>query len=251
MLVKLKFHSPEIVLGMLLAVAIFAIGMVFSSHHPVDNNAPTNNNNKTETNRIVKPADERIADYTLALDLLTFVLAAATIGLGIITGAGIRNQSNETRILQRAYIVAEPYGIDTFTDGKQIIGYTGIRNAGRVPATELRWFSRLTPSNSGKWNETIPQTFEGCNILAPGTLMREGSKTALHEKIRDLTGGGGKFLYVWGEIEYLDGFGKRRRTQFCHRYNWARNREEPGRLPTRFRISRKYGRHHIHGNSAT
>lgn len=39
--------------------------------------------------------DERIADYTLALDLLTGVLAISTIGLWVVTYNGTRNQSRD------------------------------------------------------------------------------------------------------------------------------------------------------------
>jgi hypothetical protein len=68
------------------------------------------------------------------LAIATIFIAAFTIILACVA----RRQIKDTRILQRAYIVAEPYGIDTFTDGKRVVGYTGIRNAGRLPATELR-----------------------------------------------------------------------------------------------------------------
>jgi hypothetical protein len=81
--------------------------------------------------------------------------------------------------------------------------------------------------------------------------MREGSTSILLEDIQDVTGGDGQYLYVWGEIEYLDGFGERRCTWFCHRYHWARNRIKVEGTIIRYRISRKYGRHHIHGNNAT
>src|ERR1700747_1202620 len=82
--------------------------------------------------------------------IATGVIAKFTVTLARVG----RQQIEDTHILERAYIVAEPYGIDTFTDGKQIVGYTGIRNAGRMPATKLQWFSRLTLSDSGKWNGT-------------------------------------------------------------------------------------------------
>jgi hypothetical protein len=46
-----------------------------------------------------------------ALDVFTAVLAFATIGLGAISIYAIRNQSRETKVLQRAYLSVEPYGI--------------------------------------------------------------------------------------------------------------------------------------------
>jgi hypothetical protein len=42
MLIKLKFRFPEVFLGILLAVAIFAIGAAFSSQHAPKENAVSN-----------------------------------------------------------------------------------------------------------------------------------------------------------------------------------------------------------------
>jgi len=51
-----------------------------------------------------------------------------------------------------------------------------------------------------------------------------------------------RFLYVWGLVKYEDGFGKKRFTRFCHRYNVA--------AETDMRISAIDARHHEHGNDA-
>ena len=96
MLIKLRFRFPDIFLGILVAVAIFLIGMAFSgSHRPTNDNGPSNDQTGAKNKNVA--AEERLADYTLALDGLTLVLVVATIGLGIVSAIGIRNQSKETR----------------------------------------------------------------------------------------------------------------------------------------------------------
>ena len=56
-----------------------------------------------------------------------------------------------------------------------------------------------------------------------------------------------EFIYVWGRVTYLDGFGKRRFTNFCHRYNTgARKFAEGGR----YFIPEEDARYHDYGNGA-
>ena len=83
MRIKIKFYFPEIFLGMLLAVAIFAIGMAFSSQHPPNKNA-VNNGQKAAA----ASTEDFVFGYP-ALDVFTCVLAFATIGLGIISIWGL------------------------------------------------------------------------------------------------------------------------------------------------------------------
>jgi hypothetical protein len=57
-----------------------------------------------------------------------------------------------------------------------------------------------------------------------------------------------KFIYVWGRVTYLDGLsGKRRFTNFCHRYNAAR--KDP-QLGGGYLILKKRARYHDYGNDA-
>jgi hypothetical protein len=98
---KAKVSASRCFLGMLFAVAVFLIGMALSgSYRPANDNGPSNYQSETKDKDV--PAEERLADYTLALDGLTLVLVVATIGLGIVSYIGIRNQTKDTRVLQRA-----------------------------------------------------------------------------------------------------------------------------------------------------
>jgi hypothetical protein len=88
-----KISEGQFALGSLTVVAVWLF-VVLPFLHSTPANALT--------------AEERLADYTLWLErytaavaVVTFVLAAATIGLGMVTYWG--NQWRDTRILQRAY----------------------------------------------------------------------------------------------------------------------------------------------------
>ena len=76
--------------------------------------------------------DDPVAVYTL-------VLAISTIGLWLVTRRGMRNQSLEVRILQRAYISVEPGGISPAKPVTQCRPNIIIRNAGNLPARDVKW----------------------------------------------------------------------------------------------------------------
>jgi hypothetical protein len=99
-----RFRIPEIVLGALLAVAIFAIGTSVQIINPkndasetgsADSPAPisapkTTQETEAEVNR-------RIADYNRALDWLTFGLVVANIALWWVTWRSGVRQSRDMR----------------------------------------------------------------------------------------------------------------------------------------------------------
>ncbi len=93
MLIKLKFRFPDIVLGMLLAVAIFAIGAAISSqYHQHSNSGNYDRSKELKKEAPGAAAQDLILGYP-ALDVFTGVLAGATILLMIVTAAGIWNRA--------------------------------------------------------------------------------------------------------------------------------------------------------------
>jgi hypothetical protein len=248
MLIRLKFRFSEVFFGMLLAVAIFAMGAVFSSH-------------RGETNQAVArsgsiPVDDIIFGYP-AIDVFTAVLALATIGLmiativlGIITARGIRNQTLDTRILQRAYISAEPGGVSPFLPrdlaapptNQTFVGHAGFRNAGRLPARNVQWYMDAEYATNPNYEPVRFGELTGKNVISPGEAMTQGS---IERDIAERVG----YFFVWGKIVYDDGFGEERETIFCHRYNCRRL--ERGTNGGFFRIRSRYGRHHDKGNDAS
>jgi hypothetical protein len=115
----MRFRFPEIILGVFLTIAVFGIGFVFSSSQhspPATVQHQTQKTSDHETSKAL--TEERLADYTWWLAVLTGVLAVSTVGLWIATGLGVRAQMKDTRVLQRAYISVNPLGIARFTSGK-------------------------------------------------------------------------------------------------------------------------------------
>jgi hypothetical protein len=180
--------------------------------------------------------------------LFTFVLSLATIKLWIATLSGIRRQSNETKILQRAYIGAEPGGVSPFLPrdltaartSQTFVGHAAFRNAERLPARNVQWYIDAEYTTDANYEPIRFGQLTGNNVTSPGEAMTQGS---IEKDIPQDRG----YFFVWGKIIYDDGFGKERKTVFCHRYN-CRRLERDNDF---FSISSRYGRHHDKGNDAT
>jgi len=96
MLITLKFRFPEIVLGILLAVAIFATGMVVDSSRRQEQSVQKQKTEQSTAHIAAKnDAEETIAFYTKALAWFTAVLAVSTIGLWAVTWLAGRRQSRD------------------------------------------------------------------------------------------------------------------------------------------------------------
>jgi hypothetical protein len=248
-----QFGIPEIFFGMLLAILIFVLGVMFSSaQHPENNSAPNNSAHAAAEQQSAPVTYWKIFGVVLTpIDVFTGLLFVATVGLGIITVYGIKNQSRETRILQRAYISAEPGGISPFLPrdlaavptNKTYVGHVGFHNVGRLPARNARWYVDAEYSTNPDYE---PVRFGGLigdgNVISPGEAMTQGSIE------KDIPGRLGYF-FTWGKIVYDDGFGIERETVFCHRYNLRRL--ERAKNSGFFRIRARYGRHHDKYNNAT
>jgi hypothetical protein len=186
--------------------------------------------------------DIKLTDRYLAF--FTFWLAVATIGLGAVSVAGIRGQSKETRILQRAYLSANIGGISPFRtieerDAHIVVGHVDFINAGHLPARSVSCCVKIIQNENGEFADfpIADQDFFGNYVLPPGAVMRQGSDSIT------LTATG--YIYVWGRIKYLDGFGNQRTTDFCHRYPRIMLR----RLDGGYGIPTEFGRYHTVGNS--
>lgn len=166
--------------------------------------------------------EEIIAIGTAIIAVYTAVLA----GIG-------RNQSKETRILQRAYVSVEPDGIHAhhqgWGDGRigqkgplRSLAHVTIKNSGRLPARKIAWTIEHKFSDERYLDDFPFSTLKpiGEGTLPPSSKMRQGGHI--------INGGDGdeelrikpeRFLYVWGIVTYEDGFTTSRSTKFCHRYN--------------------------------
>jgi hypothetical protein len=104
-------------------------------------------------------------------------------------------------------------------------------------------FLELAANDSGEWS---PPPVDDKNLRPAGGLPIGISVT---------TGSHGipvpqpwtKYLYACGRVTYVDGFGKERFTNFCHRYNTEVRKSATGGLIV---ILKEYDRHHEYGNDA-
>ena len=152
------------------------------------------------------------------------ILALATVFLALYTGflAIIsRRQRKDTKILQRAYLTIRAAGIHMLQNRNEAVAHIEICNAGNLPATEVKWFIKHDFSWKGDWriDGIDARLVEGSgNVLAPHAKMRQGGDSIAvgPDALRHQEG---LYLYIWGAVTYRDGFRRKRKTTFCHRYN--------------------------------
>ena len=182
----------------------------------------------------------------LLLVYVTYQLVLSTNKLWQEARETAERQERTTKILERAYLSVELAGINPFrslqqTLGHVVLGHVDFHNAGRLPAREISCCVKMMQSdNDAEPIASFPiddQDFFGNFVLPAGGRMRHGSSSIQLTNAR--------FIYVWGCVRYLDGFGKRRFTKFCHRYPQIMLR----RLNNGFGIESGDGRYHTTGNS--
>jgi hypothetical protein len=172
--------------------------------------------------------------------LFTLTLWWSTRRLWRVTRDTLKHTKETTEIIQRAYLSVRAGGIRDTTDGP-LLAHVNFKNVGHLPASDFRWTIRLTPNDDGDW--VPPQIPDGdlrqAGVLPIATSIKRGSPGVAVPSER--------FLYAWGRVTYLDGFGNRRFANFCHRYNTAVRETPPG---GGYLIDKKHARHHDHGNEA-
>jgi hypothetical protein len=173
--------------------------------------------------------------------------SAAFAGLLVLVTCGLLyvgwRQIQDARVLQRAYVSALPGGISTTTPG-ELLAHVEFKNVGHLPASRFKWRLALDANDNGEWS---PRTVADKDLRPAGTLPIGISVT---------TGSHGiavpqpwkKYLYAWGRVTYVDGFGEERWTNFCHRYNTEVREPQIG---GGYLIRKEHGRHHDYGNDAS
>jgi hypothetical protein len=179
--------------------------------------------------------------------LVTAGAAAALVVLTCLLAWIGWKQIKLTRILQRAYVSADAGGIRTSMEG-YLYASVIFRNVGHLPASRVAWvIEPIEVTGNNDWHPPAKGSpLRGQSILPLGGKMTVGSARILQQKIEECAGDA-KYLYVWGRASYRDGFGKRRKTSFCHRYNWGA-REVPAN--GKIHIGAEHARFHDFGNDA-
>ncbi|WP_441232637.1 hypothetical protein [Bradyrhizobium sp. 1200_D9_N1_1] len=233
-------------------------------YSPQQQNSPNNHqpddhtSEKESKNRFWEKAQEDpTAYFTLWLVVFTGVLAVSTIGLWVVTAKGTNTQARDTRILQRAYLTAEPAGIVASGGAYSCHPNITIRNVGNLPAKKVRWVITHALNESDRFNDfpIDESAAEGDISLSPGIAMTQGGKTIKFDRSEF-----GKynrlFIYIWGIIIYDDGFGEIRHSRFCHRYNGVNidvlfTKMGAVSIVSGHQILVEYARLHRYGNDAT
>ena len=152
-----------------------------------------------------------VALYTLGLFAFTAVLAVSTVFLWDATRDAARRQEADTKILQRAYLSVEPAGVGASSDSNKCHPNIAIRNVGSVPARKIRWVIDYTISQDHRLPEqTVDRDrTEGDNVLPPGSVMTQGGPIiCVGSNPNEMREEVGLYVYVWGIVIYLDGFGE-------------------------------------------
>ena len=163
-----------------------------------------------------------VAEFTIVLAISTIGLWLATQRLWEVTNRAEKTRDRDTRILQRAYLSAEPRGLHETTNG-DVIAHVAFVNGGNLPARKVRNAVEITLSDNGEKSDFESVEVEPGQVLitskgtierGTGPLDQEGAM-AYRDRLD------GFYIYVWGRIEYEDGFGSPQWLIFCHRYNCA------------------------------
>ena len=124
-----------------------------------------------------------------------------------------------TRAQLRAYVDVAPRGVTTLVNKPDVLAHLAFVNRGHLPARKLRAGIKIKWSDNDDL-DTLDEVEIGkvSTILRPGTEAEQGTSPVNAAETSNVNAELG-FVYVWGKIEYEDGFGKNRWRIFCHRYN--------------------------------
>lgn len=153
------------------------------------------------------------ADNNFWVAAFTFLLVAIT---GLLVWVTYQ-QVKTARATQRAYVSINPAGIELLREGL-ILGHVVFDNAGHLPAGRFRWRIKIHPNPEKDW---VPPPLNDADlektetVLPVGAKWKMGSPTIEKPSVLETN-----YLFVWGRVEYRDGFDQHRFTNFCHRYRW-------------------------------
>jgi hypothetical protein len=189
----------------------------------------------------LKTIDDPVAGFTGLLFVATIILALIA-----------RNQMRDSRAIQRAYVAVTPHGVHQYHQAgnvgdDNIACVVGFKNVGNLPARNVAYAIRHTFSTDPTLAvfTSLIGCCEGNVVLPPGIEIKKGAAPPViksdFEKNRDAGGQQSGWLYIFGRVEYVDGFYHPRWIEFCFRYSLAGAK---GGLS----ISEGDARYHEHGN---
>jgi uncharacterized protein (UPF0333 family) len=253
----LRFRVPEIILGALLAVAIFAMGMVFASSRPDFSQAVQIQEADEHGEKAKTPDGELtgLAWFTKdAAGFFTFLLVVVGIGQVVLFYVQLRlirtslddtklaalaaqraakatedavELSRETAQQQlRAYFFITKPRIVVFNQGKKCVHEMLIRNYGQTPAHDVVVITNtdfFDPNPIAFPELEQPKGEISRSSIAPSgeiifTTVTEAPLTV--DQLKSVASGKQAF-FVWGEIRYTDVFSRPQITHFRLRFGRA------------------------------
>jgi hypothetical protein len=166
--------------------------------------------------------DVKITDAYLAF--FNFLLVVVTGGLIAVGYLTIRKMRDTEQRQLRAYMDVRPRKVERTEIG--VVAHVILVNAGRVPARRVGNNLKICWSDDGdkKDFEEVEIENRDALLIVPGAEIVGGSKPLKKEDADKFDARDG-YVYVWGVVEYSDGFRHRRWLKFCHRYNCAKPEE--------------------------
>ena len=239
---QVKFRIPEILLGAMLAVAIFAMGMTFQSSLPPPNQEAAQTSNPSaehSSTKITGPnsPDERIANYTWWLSAFTLALVVVSAFQGfflIRADKTARTAANAADLNARAAIAIElpiiKASLDSLTNGvSQEFGVRRERcsvhsvtfsNVGRTKAfpVELRygfatWSLPKTPRYTFVETYQFNEIFENDPKITNRKFLASDKEIEMGEW--SFIAGGQCPVWFYCELEYLDFMQSPQKAAFC------------------------------------
>jgi hypothetical protein len=210
-------NVPEIVLGALLASAFFAIVLLVLSPW-----LPTAMNGLGSPKSFwKKTTEDPVAFFTLWLTLFSGISVVSNVGLWLVTGWTLRHSQDTAERQLRAYVFVEGNRdqLPIVDAGRRTTSPLAVINRGQTPAYKLtRWtnleilpYPLVVPLQGCPPNQTKIPVDLGPNNPLTIHAVRDGAWTqqqihgALSGKMR---------IYIYGEINYVDGFRKPQFTRF-------------------------------------
>lgn len=234
----MRRNIPEIVLGALLAVAVFAMGFLASSVLPpqppdkaayqeAKTEAPKDQPPKTFWQRTT---DDPVAFFTLIITIFTGVSVFSNVMLWLVTGRTLAHGRETAQRQLRAY-VSVIIGGAVYQERDKSIRFEGrpvILNTGQTPAHDLSYWANAAvltlpippgfpfeprPGSGFNWFAVLgPQQTFIASAVVPD-FVDDG-------EVESIKSGPDRGLCVWGRVIYRDAFGEIHQTEFSQVLWW-------------------------------
>jgi hypothetical protein len=218
-----KITEERVAIGALIAFAFWIFVFLPLYYFPNDQSSKKCSKQEYENYGFWgKTRCDPVAYFTIWLVGFTGLLAVSTSGLWYETMRSAKRQEADTRILQRAYVSVAPRSIHYWdNDPTKVIAHLAIINRGNLPARKLKNNVKITWHHDGELDVFETVVVDPYEItLLPGDEIERGTGKLSEEGAGHFADEAG-YIYVFGRVEYEDGFGEPRWMIFCNRYPCA------------------------------